>query len=59
MKRAALYTRVSTFDHTTQNQIYDLRALAEQRGLQIVKEYSDTGHQRNSGPAARARVGWW
>lgn len=43
MKRAALYTRVSTFDQTTQNQIYDLRALAEQRGLQIVKEYADHG----------------
>ena len=43
MKRAALYTRVSTFDQTTQNQIYDLRALAEQRSLQITKEYTDHG----------------
>jgi DNA invertase Pin-like site-specific DNA recombinase len=43
MKRVAIYTRVSTFDQTTQNQIYDLRALAQQRGLQIVKEYTDHG----------------
>jgi len=43
MKRAAIYTRVSTFDQTTQNQIYDLRALAQQRGLEIVKEFSDIG----------------
>ena len=43
MKRAAIYSRVSTFDQTTQNQILDLRALAGQRGLQIVKEYADQG----------------
>jgi DNA invertase Pin-like site-specific DNA recombinase len=43
MKRAAIYSRVSTFDQTTQNQILDLRALAEQRGLEIVKEYTDHG----------------
>jgi DNA invertase Pin-like site-specific DNA recombinase len=33
--------RVSTADQTTQNQIYDLRTLARQRGLEIVQEYSD------------------
>ncbi len=43
MKRAAIYTRVSTFDQTTQNQIYDLRVLAQQRGLQVVNEYTDQG----------------
>ena len=43
MRSAAIYSRVSTFDQTTQNQIYDLRTLAEQRGLQIVKEYTDQG----------------
>ncbi len=43
MRSAAIYSRVSTFDQTTQNQIYDLRTLAQQRGLQIVKEYSDHG----------------
>jgi len=43
MKRAAIYSRVSTLDQTTQNQIYDLRSLAQQRGFEVVKEYSDTG----------------
>ena len=43
MKRVAIYTRVSTFDQTTQNQILDLRALVQQRGFEIVKEYSDSG----------------
>ena len=43
MKRAAIYCRVSTFDQTTQNQIHDLRATAQQRGLEIAKEYTDHG----------------
>jgi DNA invertase Pin-like site-specific DNA recombinase len=43
VKRAALYTRISTCDQTTQNQLLDLRALAQQRGLEIVKEYADIG----------------
>jgi DNA invertase Pin-like site-specific DNA recombinase len=41
--RAVTYTRVSTIDQTVQNQVFDLRALAQQRGLEIVKEYSDHG----------------
>ncbi len=41
MTRAAIYARVSTADQTTQNQLFDLRALARQRGLEIVKEYVD------------------
>jgi DNA invertase Pin-like site-specific DNA recombinase len=43
MTRVAIYTRVSTYDQTTQNQLYDLRALAHQRGLEVVREYSDQG----------------
>jgi DNA invertase Pin-like site-specific DNA recombinase len=43
MKRAALYTRVSTLDQHPQTQLSDLRQLAAQRGWQIVKEYSDQG----------------
>jgi DNA invertase Pin-like site-specific DNA recombinase len=42
-KRAALYTRVSTLDQNPQTQLYDLRTLAQQRGLEIVKEYTDRG----------------
>ena len=41
MKRAALYMRVSTLDQTTDNQLYDLQKLAEQRGFKIVHQYSD------------------
>ncbi len=43
MKRAALYARVSTLDQTPQNQLLDLRKLAEQRGFESVKEYIDHG----------------
>ena len=42
-KRAAIYTRVSTLDQNTHSQLYDLQTLARQRGLEIVKEYSDRG----------------
>jgi len=41
MKRAALYMRVSTLDQHPETQLYDLRALAEQRGFEIVAEYTD------------------
>ncbi len=42
MKRAALYTRVSTVDQHPETQVYDLRGLATQRGYQVVQEYTDT-----------------
>jgi DNA invertase Pin-like site-specific DNA recombinase len=40
-KRAALYCRVSTGDQHLETQLLDLRAMAKQRGLEIVREYSD------------------
>jgi len=40
-KRAALYCRVSTTDQHPETQLYDLRELAKQRGLEIVREYTD------------------
>lgn len=43
MKRAAFYLRVSTLDQHPENQLHDLRQLAEQRGWQIVREYTDHG----------------
>jgi len=43
MKRAALYLRVSTFDQNPQTQAFDLRSMAAQRNLEIVKEYVDHG----------------
>ena len=41
MKRAALYCRISTGDQHLQTQVLDLREMARQRGLEIVREYSD------------------
>lgn len=43
MKKAAIYARVSTADQHIESQLYDLRRLAEERGLEVVKEYSDVG----------------
>ncbi|MBZ5598448.1 MAG: recombinase family protein [Acidobacteriia bacterium] len=43
MKKAAIYVRVSTPDQHVESQLYDLRQLAEQRGLEVVKEYADRG----------------
>jgi len=41
VKRAVLYCRVSTGDQHLETQLLDLRELAKQRGLEIVREYSD------------------
>jgi DNA invertase Pin-like site-specific DNA recombinase len=49
MKRAALYLRVSTLDQHPETQLYDLRQMAAQRGVEIVQEYTD----RISGVKAR------
>jgi DNA invertase Pin-like site-specific DNA recombinase len=43
MKRAALYTRVSTLDQHPESQSLDLHHLARQRGYEIVDEYTDHG----------------
>lgn len=49
MKRAAIYTRVSTADQHPESQLYDLGTLAQQRGFEIVAEFTD----RISGAKAR------
>jgi DNA invertase Pin-like site-specific DNA recombinase len=41
MTRAALYMRVSTVDQHPETQLLDLRQMAAQRGLDIVREYTD------------------
>jgi DNA invertase Pin-like site-specific DNA recombinase len=41
LKRAVVYTRVSTIDQHPETQLYDLREMAKQRGYEIVSEYSD------------------
>ena len=42
MKRAVIYTRVSSSDQNVMTQICDLRPLAAARGYEIVGEYTDT-----------------
>jgi DNA invertase Pin-like site-specific DNA recombinase len=49
MKRAAIYLRVSTVDQHPETQVYDLRQMAQQRGYEIAREYTD----RISGAKAR------
>jgi len=41
LKRAALYMRVSTLDQHPETQLLDLRTMAQQRGFEIVNEYTD------------------
>jgi DNA invertase Pin-like site-specific DNA recombinase len=42
-KRAAIYDRVSTDKQTIENQVRELRRIAERGGWQVVEEYSDAG----------------
>src|ERR1700745_1305359 len=41
MKRAVLYSRISTGDQHLETQLLDLRQMAREPGLEIVREYSD------------------
>jgi DNA invertase Pin-like site-specific DNA recombinase len=42
-KRVAIYTRVSTKDQTTENQLPELHAWAARAGHEVVKVYDDAG----------------
>jgi DNA invertase Pin-like site-specific DNA recombinase len=42
-KRAAIYVRVSTDKQTVENQIRELRQIAERRGWEVVEGYHDAG----------------
>jgi DNA invertase Pin-like site-specific DNA recombinase len=42
-KRAAIYVRVSTDKQTVENQVRELRRIAERRGWEVVEQYSDAG----------------
>lgn len=42
-KRAAIYVRVSTDKQTVENQLRELRQIAERRGWEVVEVYSDAG----------------
>jgi DNA invertase Pin-like site-specific DNA recombinase len=43
MKKCAIYARVSTPEQCIDNQLYDLRKFAEQRGYEVSCEYTDVG----------------
>ena len=42
-KRVAIYVRVSTDRQTIENQLRELRQIAERRGWEVVHEYHDAG----------------
>jgi len=50
MKKCAIYGRVSTPDQRIDNQLYDLRQFAAQRGYEVAFEFTDVGY---SGSKAR------
>ena len=41
MKKCAIYARVSTPEQRIDNQLYDLRQFAAQRGYEVSCEYTD------------------
>jgi DNA invertase Pin-like site-specific DNA recombinase len=53
MKKAAIYVRVSTDKQTVENQLRELRQIAERRGWSVVQEYHDAGISGSKGREAR------
>jgi len=52
-KRAAIYVRVSTDKQTVENQVRELRQIAERRGWEVVAQYSDAGISGSKGRDGR------
>jgi DNA invertase Pin-like site-specific DNA recombinase len=53
MRRAAIYARVSTDSQTVENQILELKQIAERRGWEVVETYTDAGISGAKGRAQR------
>jgi DNA invertase Pin-like site-specific DNA recombinase len=53
VERAAIYARVSTDAQTVENQIQELRRIAERRGWEVVEVYTDAGISGAKGRAQR------
>ena len=49
---AAIYVRVSTDKQTVENQVRELRQIAERRGWKVVEQYSDAGISGSKGQMA-------
>jgi DNA invertase Pin-like site-specific DNA recombinase len=52
-KRAAIYVRVSTDKQTVENQVRELRQIAERRAWEVVERYSDAGISGSKGRDGR------
>jgi DNA invertase Pin-like site-specific DNA recombinase len=52
-KRAAIYVHVSTDKQTIENQLRELRQIAERRAWEVIKEYHDAGVSGTKGREAR------
>jgi DNA invertase Pin-like site-specific DNA recombinase len=52
-RRAALYVRVSTDHQSVENQVRELREVAERRGWVLVETYQDAGISGSEGRAQR------
>jgi predicted site-specific integrase-resolvase len=48
-RSAAIYVRVSTDKQTVENQVRELRQIAERRGWEVVEQYSDAGISGSKG----------
>ena len=46
VERAAIYVRISTDAQTVENQIRELRRIAERRGWEVVEVYTGAGVDR-------------
>ena len=57
IKRVAIYVRVSTDKQTIENQLRELRRIAERRGWKVVQEYRDAGISGAKGREARPGPG--
>ena len=53
MKKVAIYARTSTDKQTCENQLIELRAVAERCGYTIVQEFVDSGISGAKGRADR------
>ncbi len=54
--RVALYARVSTDKQSTENQLRELRQVAERQGWQVVQEFVDHGISGAKGPRERPKL---
>ncbi len=54
--KAVIYARVSTFHQTTENQLLELRAVAEKMGWEIVTELNDLGISGAKGRESRPKL---